>query len=147
MRCSRRSSGELAACAANLGGEVAHLKVIGMDDAGAFAVGNVVSNDTDAKLSLPSNLTPKEADLIVNARVAIDPAVLEAEVKKVVAAECAKVGVTAEFRTRRASARPPRADAPLRRSKVASNCTRMMRMKAGLKTIRGTECFFDPLDP
>ena len=76
----------------NLGGEVAHLKLIGMDDAGAFGVGNVVSNDTAAKLSLPSNITPQEADLIVNARVAIDPAVLEAEVKQVVAAECAKVG-------------------------------------------------------
>ncbi|MFO0823152.1 MAG: hypothetical protein U0792_08530 [Gemmataceae bacterium] len=78
-----------------------------MDDAGAFAVGNVVSNDTPATLSLPSNITPKEADLIVNARVAIDPAVLEAEVQKVVAAECAKVYVKAEFRTSQ-SLRPGR---------------------------------------
>jgi G3E family GTPase len=99
--------GQLATVCRNLGGEVAHLKLIGMDDAGAFAVGNVVSNDTSAKLSLASNLTPKEAELIVNARVAIDPAVLEAEVKKVVAAECAKVGVTAEFRTSQ-SLRPGR---------------------------------------
>ena len=88
-------------------GEVAHLKLIGMDDAGAFAVGNVVSNDTAAKLSLPSNITPREADLIVNARVAIDPAVLEAEVRKVVAAECGKIGVNAEFRTAQ-SLRPGR---------------------------------------
>jgi putative heme degradation protein len=86
---------------------VAHLKLIGMDDAGAFAVGNVVSNDTSAKLSLASNLTLKEAELIVNARVAIDPAVLEAEVKKVVAAECAKAGVKAEFRNSQ-SLRPGR---------------------------------------
>lgn len=93
---------ELAAVCRTLGGEVAHLKLIGMDDAGAFALGNVVSNDTAAKLSLPSGLTPREADLIVNARVAIDPAVLEAEVKKVVAAECAKAGVTAAFRTSQA---------------------------------------------
>ncbi len=99
--------GELATVCRNLGGEVAHLKLIGMDDAGAFAVGNVVSNDTAAKLSLPSNITPREADLIVNARVAIDPAVLEAEVKKVVAAECAKAGVAAEFRTSQ-SLRPGR---------------------------------------
>jgi G3E family GTPase len=99
--------GRLAKVCGDLGGEVAHLKVIGMDDAGAFGVGNVVSNDTEAKLSLPSNLTPKEAELIVNARVAIDPAVLESEVKKVVAAECAKVGVTAEFRTSQ-SLRPGR---------------------------------------
>jgi hypothetical protein len=99
--------GELAAVCRKLGGEVAHLKLFGMDDAGAFAVGNVVSNDTAAKLSLPSNITPKEADLIVNARVAIDPAVLEAEVKRVVAGECAKAGVTAEFRTSQ-SLRPGR---------------------------------------
>lgn len=99
--------GKLATVCRDLGGEVAHLKLIGMDDAGAFAVGNVVSNDTEAKLSLPSNITPSEADLIVNARVAIDPAVLEAEVKKVVAAECAKAEVNAEFRTSQ-SLRPGR---------------------------------------
>jgi hypothetical protein len=99
--------GELATVCRKLGGEVAHLKLIGMDDAGAFAVGNVVSNDTPAALSLPSNITPKEADLIVNARVAIDPAVLEAEVRKVVTAECGKVNVKAEFRTSQ-SMRPGR---------------------------------------
>jgi G3E family GTPase len=98
---------ELAAVSRALGGEVAHLKLIGMDDAGAFAVGNVVSSDTAAKLSLPSHLTPREADVIVNARVAIDPAVLEAEVRRVVAAECAKLGVHAEFRTSQ-SLRPGR---------------------------------------
>ncbi len=99
--------GELAAVCRKLGGEVAHLKLIGMDDAGAFAVGNVVSSDTAAKLSLPSNITPREADLIVNARVAIDPAVLEVEVKKVVTDECAKAGVKADFRTSQ-SLRPGR---------------------------------------
>ena len=98
---------ELAVVCRNLGGEVAHLKLIGMDDAGAFGVGNVVSSDTEAKLSLPSGITPREADLIVNARVAIDPAVLEAEVRRVVAAECAKPGVTPEFRTSQ-SLRPGR---------------------------------------
>src|SRR5438874_11931926 len=89
---------ELAAVCRTLGGEVAHLKLIGMDDAGAFGVGSVVSSDTEAKLSLPSNLRPREADLIVNARLPIDPAVLQTEVRRVVAAECAKVGVTPEFR-------------------------------------------------
>ena len=78
-----------------------------MDDAGAFAVGNVVSSDTEAKLSLPSSIQPREADLIVNARVAIDPAVLEAEVRQVVAAECAAIGVSPEFRTSQ-SLRPGR---------------------------------------
>lgn len=97
----------LATVCRDLGGEVAHLKLIGMDDSGAFAVGNVISNDTAAKLSLPSRITPRDADLIVNARVAIDPAILEAEVRKVVAAECGKLGVSATFRTAQ-SLRPGR---------------------------------------
>lgn len=99
--------GKLATVCRDLGGEVAHLKLIGMDDTGAFAVGNVVSNDTAAQLSLPSHITPREGDLIVNARVAIDPAILEAEVRKVVTNECAKLGVMATFRTAQ-SLRPGR---------------------------------------
>ncbi|HXD86914.1 MAG TPA: GTP-binding protein [Urbifossiella sp.] len=98
---------DLAAICRKLGGEVAHLKLIGMDDAGAFAVGNVVSSDTAAKLSLPSGLRPREADLIVNARVAIDPAILEAQVQRAIRDECARVGVRPEFRTSQ-SLRPGR---------------------------------------
>ena len=99
--------GELAGVCRDLGGEVAHLKLIGMDDAGAFGVGNVVSNDTAPKLSLPSHLSPREADLIVNARVAVDPVVLEREVKRVVAGQCGRAGVTADFRSSQ-SLRPGR---------------------------------------
>jgi hypothetical protein len=98
---------ELAHVCRRLGGEVAHLKLIGMDDAGAFAVGNVVSSDTAPKLSLPSGLKPPEAELIVNARVAIDPAVLESEVNRVVGEQCAQVGVSVEFRASQ-SLRPGR---------------------------------------
>lgn len=94
------------ACRAR-GGEVAHLKLIGMDEAGAFGVGNAVSSDTEPKLSLSSHLTLREADLIVNARVAMDPAVLEADVQRIVGAVCAGRGVTAEFRTSQ-SLRPGR---------------------------------------
>ncbi len=111
--------GELASVCRSLGGEVAHLKLIGMDDASAFAVGNVVSSDTAPKLSLPSGLHPLAADLIVNARVAIDPTVLEAEVKRVVVAECAKAGVIAEFRTSQ-SLRPGR-PVPTHRYPAAKN--------------------------
>jgi Ni2+-binding GTPase involved in maturation of urease and hydrogenase len=99
--------GDLADVCRSLRGEVAHLKLIGMDDAGAFAVGNVVSSDTAPKLSLPSGLRPREAELIVNARVAMDPAVLETEVKRVVVSRCAQAGVIAEFRTSQ-SLRPGR---------------------------------------
>ncbi len=91
----------------DLGGEVAHLKLIGMDDGGAFGLGNLVSSDTEPKLSLPSGIEPREADLIVNARVAIDPAALEAAVRRVVAEECAKLGVVPKFRTSQ-SLRPGR---------------------------------------
>ncbi len=97
----------LAAVCRELGGEVAHLKLIGMDDAGAFGVGNVVSSDTEPRLSLPSGISPREADLIVNARVAIDPAELEAGVRRVVVEQCAGFGVTPEFRTSQ-SLRPGR---------------------------------------
>ncbi len=98
---------ELAVVCRKLGGEVAHLKLIGMDDAGAFGVGNLVSSDTAPKLSLPSGLKPTAADLIVNARVAIDPAILETEVRRVVLDVCAKSSVTTEFRTSQ-SLRPGR---------------------------------------
>jgi Ni2+-binding GTPase involved in maturation of urease and hydrogenase len=81
-----------------LGGEVAHLKVIGQEDGGAFGVANVVSSDSPAKLSLASGCKAKDADLIVNARVAIDPEVLDVEVKRIVTAECTKLGVTPTFR-------------------------------------------------
>ena len=80
-----------------LGGEVAHLKVIGIDD-GSFGVANLVSSVTEPELSLASRSTVREADLIVNARVAIDPAMLEAEVRTVVEAACRSRGVTATFR-------------------------------------------------
>lgn len=74
-------------------GEVAHLKVIGTDDGGAFGVANLVSSDTPATLSLASGANPKEADLVVNARVAMDPAILDMSVRGIVAAEGAKAGV------------------------------------------------------
>jgi hypothetical protein len=98
---------ELSGVCKKLGGEVAHLKLIGMDDAGAFGVGNVVSSDTEPKLSLASGLKLKDAALIVNARVAIDPARLEAEVRRIVTEQCAKIGGRAEFRTSQ-SLRPGR---------------------------------------
>jgi G3E family GTPase len=97
----------LKAVLVGLGGEVAHLKVIGQDDGGAFGVANLVSNDTDATLSLPSRCRPREADLTVNARVAIDPAVLEAEVRRVVADECRQIGASPTFRASQ-SLRPGR---------------------------------------
>jgi G3E family GTPase len=61
------------------GAEVAHLKAIGLAD-GLFGVANLVSSTTRPELSLPSGTQVTEADVIVNARVAIDPAVLQRHV-------------------------------------------------------------------
>ncbi|MBA61302.1 MAG: cobalamin biosynthesis protein P47K [Planctomycetaceae bacterium] len=56
-------------------GETAHLKTIGVGDA-AHAVANLISSDTPAQVSLASKSQLKEANIIVNARVAIAPEVL-----------------------------------------------------------------------
>ena len=88
----------LHAAVRKAGGEVAHLKVIGTDDGGAFGVANLVSSDSEPFLSLPSGAKPRSADLIVNARVAIDPEVLEADVKRIVMSVCTAMKITPLFR-------------------------------------------------
>lgn len=77
------------------GAEVAHLKAIGLWE-GFFGVANLVSSQGAAEISLPSRCQVKEADLIVNARVAIDPAVLEEHVHRVVAEVARKRTATIE---------------------------------------------------
>lgn len=62
--------------------EPAHLKVIGLDD-GAFGVANLIDSDGRAELSLPSRIATTEANIIINARVAADPAVLATLVDRV----------------------------------------------------------------
>jgi Ni2+-binding GTPase involved in maturation of urease and hydrogenase len=80
------------------GAEVAHLKVIGLGEA-SFAVANVVSSATQPELSLPSHSKVRELELIVNARVATDPAELERLVRQVVPAACTAAGARAVFHT------------------------------------------------
>lgn len=82
---------------ANSNAETAHLKTIGLWE-GAYGVANLVSSDTPAVLSLGSNCMTKEADLVVNARVAIDPRVLEAKVAEVVEDVARRQGVQIESR-------------------------------------------------
>src|SRR6202011_5106086 len=65
---------------ARTGGEVAHLKAIGLRDL-SFGVANLVSSTSEPELSLPSRGRVAEAEVIVNARVAADPAVLEQQVR------------------------------------------------------------------
>jgi hypothetical protein len=79
-------------------GEIAHLKAIGLAEV-SFGVANLVSSNTRPELSLASNAKVKDLDLIVNARVAVEPALLEQRVRDCVMAVCAAVGATAEFQT------------------------------------------------
>ncbi len=90
----RRLQAQLAVA----GAEVAHLKVIGLGES-SFAVANAVSSATAPELSLPSRSSVRELELIVNARVATDPAELEQLVRQVVPAACAAAGATAVFHT------------------------------------------------
>jgi hypothetical protein len=71
------------------GAEVAHLKAIGLWE-GFFGVANLVSSQGQAELSLPSNCQVGEVDLIVNARVAIDPEELQRHVHRVLGEVCAR---------------------------------------------------------
>lgn len=65
-----------------VGAEIAHLKVIAMEDGGSFAVANVVSSDDLPKVSLAAQQQWQECDIVVNARVAIDPEILEKMVQE-----------------------------------------------------------------
>jgi G3E family GTPase len=76
--------------------EPAHLKTIGLWE-GAFGVANLVSSWTPAELSLPSKAQVREANVIVNARVAMDPAQLERQVRAAVEQASLQVGATATF--------------------------------------------------
>lgn len=79
------------------GAEVAHLKVIGLWE-GFFGVANLVSSHSEAELSLPSHSETSELDLIINARVAIDPEILEKHVQSVVKSVSAAYHANAVFR-------------------------------------------------
>jgi Ni2+-binding GTPase involved in maturation of urease and hydrogenase len=78
-------------------GEVAHLKVIGLGQT-AFGVANLVSSGTQPEVSLAARGTEREVDLIVNARVALDPDLLDRAVRQVVREICQGHGIQAEFR-------------------------------------------------
>ena len=86
--------------------ETAHLKVIGLWE-GFFGVANLVSSDSAPELSLASNCCVRDVDVIVNARVAIDPVLLEEQVVSAVGSSCSQLDAEHEFR-RTQSFRPGR---------------------------------------
>jgi G3E family GTPase len=82
---------------AHEGAETAHLKAIGLCD-GTYGVANLVSSESRPELSLPSNAQVREVNLIVNARVAIDPKQLQEIVQREVTGAATALGATAAFR-------------------------------------------------
>ena len=76
--------------------EVAHLKLIGLSPA-AFGVANLVSRDLPPELSLPSHASTRNVDLVVNARVACDPALLGQHVESSIRQICSQHQASPEF--------------------------------------------------
>ncbi len=87
---------DLQRCLQGEGAEVAHLKAIGLWE-GFFGVANLVSSATQPVLSLPSHCQAREANVIVNARVAIDPAILQEHVEETLQAAALIRGAQVEF--------------------------------------------------
>lgn len=81
----------------NLEAETAHVKTIGLWE-GFYGVANLTSGDGPVELSLPSRCQVQEAEVIVNARVAIDPETLTTEVEQAVTAACDQLAIQCEFR-------------------------------------------------
>lgn len=80
------------------GAEVAHLKAIGLRDL-SFGVANLVSSANEPELSLPARGMVTDAEVIVNARVAADPIMLEKQVRQLLPDVSRKYNGTVEIRS------------------------------------------------
>ena len=89
--------GRLKESLADIEAETAHLKAIGLWE-GFFGVANLISSDSEVELSLPSTCEVGTVDVIVNARVAVDPKILKRHVNEAIAATCAAFSATADMR-------------------------------------------------
>lgn len=78
--------------------EIAHLKAIGLGET-SFAVANLVATGLTPELSLPSRAQVRTLELIVNARVAMDPATLELLVRQLVPEVCSSYAASARLGT------------------------------------------------
>jgi Ni2+-binding GTPase involved in maturation of urease and hydrogenase len=78
--------------------EVGHLKAIGMS-AGKFAVANMVSSSTAPVLSIGCNCNVATADLVINARVALDPESLADSIKTTLHSFCVELGIEESINT------------------------------------------------
>lgn len=82
---------------AGVGAETAHLKSIGLWE-GFHGVANLVASDAPAELSLPSGCKTRTADIVVNARVAVAPEVLQHHVESAIKTACDRISGTCEIR-------------------------------------------------
>ncbi len=89
---------ELSSTLSAKSAEVAHLKAIGMSD-GKFAVVNLISSSTPPKLSIGCAAETNTADVVVNARVAVDPQTLTDAVKDCIESVAQQFNATAKFNT------------------------------------------------
>jgi Ni2+-binding GTPase involved in maturation of urease and hydrogenase len=87
---------ELQQSLAAVGAETAHLKTIGLAE-GAYGVANLVSSFTPPELSIASQCRVTDAQVVVNARVAVDPAELEQFVRATVDQVCGRYGASAQM--------------------------------------------------
>jgi Ni2+-binding GTPase involved in maturation of urease and hydrogenase len=69
------------------GVEIAHLKGIGWEESGSYAVANAISSEEGSQLSLASRAMVQQADVIINARVAAEPSWLADQLQQVITAE------------------------------------------------------------
>jgi Ni2+-binding GTPase involved in maturation of urease and hydrogenase len=76
--------------------ETAHLKVIGLWE-GYYGVANLVSGEAQPQLSLASDCQTQQTDLVINARVACDPDILQELVQSQVQAVCQELSAQSEF--------------------------------------------------
>jgi Ni2+-binding GTPase involved in maturation of urease and hydrogenase len=87
----------LRASLAEIEAETAHVKTVGIWE-GLHGVANLISSDSPAELSLSSDCRTREAQVIVNARVAVDPEILRQHVHAAVQGTCRAFGAAADFR-------------------------------------------------
>jgi hypothetical protein len=78
--------------------ETAHHKTIGMSE-GYYAVANLVSSESEPQLSLASGCQTTSANVVVNARVAIDPELLTEKVRSAIVEQAKNIGCVAAVKT------------------------------------------------
>jgi hypothetical protein len=105
-RFTLRLMHELRQQVRGIGAEIAHLKMLARTPA-ASLVANLVSSDSNIEISIPSAVAASLFELVVNARIAMDPAQLAACVELCIASVTAELGCVAT-RTAQQALRPGR---------------------------------------